>query len=300
MMSKKWYLMAFISFALCWGLDYLIKHWFMLHPELIELGWLQFRYVENHGIMMGSFSKLPVILKTVFLSTVGVALIASLPLIMSLYKFLSLNTVVGLSLLLSGILGNVTDRLLYGYVIDYVYFKTSVFTSPVLNFADLVQWVGYALFAKGIFQEFSQHNHDVEKRNFKWINKSFQFRFCFLLLAAYNLLGLTFIAFGFTFIKYSLIELNINQEDLQHYLKFYCLTAAVLLGFSSLIVLLIAKILSQRIAGPAYAVTRYVNDTLLGKKYPLKFRKNDYLNELEEPLTKLNEKVLSEDIKKGA
>ena len=40
-------------------------------------------------------------------------------------------------LLIGGIIGNLTDRIIYGYVIDYLDFNIFGFNAPVFNFADI-------------------------------------------------------------------------------------------------------------------------------------------------------------------
>lgn len=41
------------------------------------------------------------------------------------------------SLLLGGVLGNLIDRIVYGYVIDYLSFKLGTYYFPIFNFADI-------------------------------------------------------------------------------------------------------------------------------------------------------------------
>lgn len=41
------------------------------------------------------------------------------------------------SLLLGGIIGNLIDRIIYGYVIDYINFSFLNFNFPIFNFADI-------------------------------------------------------------------------------------------------------------------------------------------------------------------
>ena len=41
------------------------------------------------------------------------------------------------SLLMGGIVGNLIDRIVYGYVIDYLSFKFGSYYFPIFNFADI-------------------------------------------------------------------------------------------------------------------------------------------------------------------
>lgn len=58
-------------------------------------------------------------------------------------KFI-LNTrnVIAFSLLYSGILGNLIDRIIHGYVIDFLDFKILNYDYPVFNFADIYIVIG--------------------------------------------------------------------------------------------------------------------------------------------------------------
>lgn len=282
---------AYGPFLICWLLDYLIKNWFAETNQSFNFGFVNFAYVENHGIIMGNLSRLPLMLKTVFLSTLGVALVASLPVLLSLIQFRLQKTVLGLTLVLSGIIGNVTDRIIYGFVVDFIYFRTPYFTTPVFNLADAVQWLGYGLLVVGLYHEINYHYPDNDKRSGGWINRPYQLRFSFSLLAIFSALQFTLSVFGYTFVKYTLIELNLNADEISRYLNYYAYTSLVVFTFSSLVILLIGKMISHRIAGPAYAIKRYLKDTMLGKKYPLKFRQGDHLTELEQPLTEMNERL---------
>ncbi|MGE3608276.1 MAG: signal peptidase II [Bacteriovoracaceae bacterium] len=289
---KKWRMLrAFAPFFICWTLDYVIKILVSENFNPIHFNPIHIVYHENHGIILGGLSHLPLMLKTVFLCTLGISIVASFPVILNLVHFRSRVTVTGLSLLFSGILGNVTDRIIYGYVVDYIFLGTSDFTTPVFNLADAVQWVGYILIAKGIYRELNYHYPDNDRRKAKWVNRAYQLRFAFTLLSIVLGFGITFLGFGYTFLKYSLIEMNLPENEISYYLKFYVITSSGILFFASLMTLLIGKIISHRIAGPAHAIKRYINDTLLGKKYALKFRDGDHLIELEAPLTELNDKL---------
>lgn len=297
-MDKRQFLKIYTLFAVLWGADFLIKLWFYKNQSFYYSGLLSFHYTENHGIFLGVFSRLPLILKTVFLSTLGIFLVASFPLIAALYSFKSKKTIYGLMVVLAGILGNVTDRLIYGHVIDYLFLSTPHFTTPVMNFADIIQWGGYLFLAAGLITELSHIEPENNKRNAIWIDKPYQMKFSLTLLSVFMLFALTFVCFGFTFLKYSLMETGLNNTELDQYLKFYFLSSFVLLSFSSLVILLIGKTISGRIAGPGFAVKRYLRDTLEGKCYPLKFRENDHLRSLEEPLSEFN-RALNEESKRA-
>ena len=72
---------------------------------------------------------------------------------------------VSLALLLAGILGNLTDRLLYGHVIDFLLFNLHVRYAdpwPAFNVADSCISIAVVLF---IIHSFSKKEHPVEREH---------------------------------------------------------------------------------------------------------------------------------------
>lgn len=85
-------------------------------------------------------------------------IITSLVVLILLYyyqtKFL-LNTrnIIAFSLVYSGILGNLIDRILNGYVIDFLDFKLFGYDYPVFNFADIYIVIGIFLLMIAIIKK---------------------------------------------------------------------------------------------------------------------------------------------------
>ena len=52
---------------------------------------------------------------------------------------------IGLTCILAGALGNLLDRIRYGYVIDYIYIKTKMKKAPIFNIADIAILVGFLI-----------------------------------------------------------------------------------------------------------------------------------------------------------
>lgn len=58
------------------------------------------------------------------------------------------------SLILGGAMGNVTDRLVHGHVIDFIYFNYETYAFPAFNLADSALFCGAALWIWLMFSEY--------------------------------------------------------------------------------------------------------------------------------------------------
>ena len=73
---------------------------------------------------------------------------AALGLIYYYVKKHNINNI-GYSLLVGGILGNLIDRIIYGYVIDYIGFNIFSYSFPIFNIADACIVIGAAFVILG-------------------------------------------------------------------------------------------------------------------------------------------------------
>lgn len=135
------YIAVAIGIALA-AIDQVIK--FFVNANLKEVGsvsvidnLLSFTYVENNGVAFGSFAGNRWIF--VVLTT---ALIAAILIYMFKKKPQSKLFYASVALIVGGGIGNFIDRVLYGYVIDYISLS---FFPPVCNFADYCITVGTVL-----------------------------------------------------------------------------------------------------------------------------------------------------------
>jgi signal peptidase II len=106
-------------------------------PITIIKNFFYLQYVENYGIAFGMFRN-----KTLFFIIASIMI--SLAVAFMIYKFRnkSIPVAVCLSLILGGAIGNLIDRIRFGYVIDYISFT---FFPPVFNLADSAIVVGSIL-----------------------------------------------------------------------------------------------------------------------------------------------------------
>jgi signal peptidase II len=290
--SLDWYM--FVPLVGTWLADYISKLWAIGLNTNLQFGIITLSTHHNHGIMLGWLERLPPLLKVVMLSTTGALLVCAYFLTFYLVPLKSKILKIGLSLLLGGIIGNITDRVNYGYVIDFIIFKTSNFTSPVFNIADLIQMMGYVLAAVGFFKEAKHLWPDHDIRNAQWVNKKFQTKFSFLIVGLGLGVGLVTLVLNYTFFKISLEEMaRNNTQNISDLLVPYLVTIAFAQCCLCMGLFAIGKIISHRIAGPFYATTRYAKHTIEGKSYPFKLRTKDEFKDLEVAMTELNSYVLS-------
>lgn len=102
-------------------------------------------YVQNPSGAFGLLSGLPTGPRIAVLATV--ALLASLGLLWMAGRqtgggWRLMLTRVGLALVLGGALGNLFDRIVHGYVIDFIHWHTDSFSWPPFNIADVGIVVG--------------------------------------------------------------------------------------------------------------------------------------------------------------
>ena len=113
----------------------------MIESIIIIKNFFNLIYVENTGAAFSILEN-----NTIFL------IIITFISLFLIYKFLLRNKqfnkleIVTYSLLIGGIIGNLIDRIIYGYVIDYLEFIILNRHMPIFNFADICIVIGTFLF----------------------------------------------------------------------------------------------------------------------------------------------------------
>jgi signal peptidase II len=133
----KW--IIFLSLPL-YALDQLTKHWVLRHidpdwPRIVIPNWFDLVYVTNNGAAFGSFRNN----NAFFIALSSVALIAVASLLLRKRSRKDAWRDGSLALLLAGVLGNLTDRLTHGHVVDFLLFDLHVPLAhpwPAFNVAD--------------------------------------------------------------------------------------------------------------------------------------------------------------------
>lgn len=114
-------------------------------------------YVENTGVAFGMFSNL----RWLFVVITGIVIVIF---IVMLFKggYKSKLFSISASLIIGGGIGNLIDRILYGFVVDYLQLS---FFSPVCNFADYCITIGTVLLVIYLifYSDFSKEDMKVKE-----------------------------------------------------------------------------------------------------------------------------------------
>ncbi|HEY4717210.1 MAG TPA: signal peptidase II [bacterium] len=153
-----------IILPVCFIIDRIAKSLAVLHLKnkssiIIINNFLNLSYVENKGAAFGLLSTLDHKLRMPILS-----LIAFIALFFIIYLYMHLKTderlmKISFSFILGGAAGNIWDRVMQGYVVDFIdvhYYR--YFTWPAFNFADIVITAGAGLIIFGALTAQKEEN----------------------------------------------------------------------------------------------------------------------------------------------
>jgi signal peptidase II len=298
-MKREDWVIVFFPLAVTWALDRLSKMWAVgIQGPITHSEYLHFVLHHNKGAMLGLFSDLPEFLRIVSLSTAGAFLVCIYALIQFLLPIRTMKLRTGLSIVLGGIMGNVTDRILWGEVVDFIVLGNERWQSPVFNIADAMQWVGYALILVGVFKDGDLIWPENNIRKQYWVNRNFQLKYCGILLGVGLGISLVTMVFSFTYIRVALIDLlGENDPRLNKYLMPYAQVFALISVGFSLGLFTVGKVISHKIAGPIFAFERSMLETLrnldAGKDMRhLKLRAKDEFKQLEALHRQIQDKLI--------
>lgn len=109
--------------------------------------------VRNSGAAFGLFANFESSLKSIFLNSVAVAAFIAVSLYAFRSHFRSVRLQLGLALVLGGAVGNLIDRVRYGYVVDFLLFGVGGHYWPAFNVADSAICVGVGLLALDMLRQ---------------------------------------------------------------------------------------------------------------------------------------------------
>jgi len=155
----QWNMLLFLIALLVVAADQLSKVWIrsnlLVGQSLFEAGFFRIIHVNNTGAAFGLFQGQSFLLTIVALVGITVLLVY----VLVIYrKFPLLDNRLGrstLGLVLGGAVGNLIDRLRFGYVTDFI----SVGLWPAFNIADSAITVGVILFAYSFLRSARAEKH---------------------------------------------------------------------------------------------------------------------------------------------
>jgi signal peptidase II len=128
-------------------------------PKEFLFGLFQFRYVENTGAAFSSFSD-----NTLLLTVLTVIILCVCLILLLSRKFRNMFINICLMLVISGGLGNVIDRILYGFVVDFI--EPLFIDFAVFNFADCCITVGaFMLIGYEIYELITEKKKKADKND---------------------------------------------------------------------------------------------------------------------------------------
>ena len=128
--------------ALLVGVDQLLKWWaaqsLQAGPLALIPGVFSFTYHENYGAAFGILQE-----RRIFLVLFTLLVLGALCWVLVKGKVTDKVLIAALTLIVAGGVGNLIDRIVRGYVVDFLYFELINF--PIFNFADCCVCVGTGL-----------------------------------------------------------------------------------------------------------------------------------------------------------
>ena len=127
----------------------------IMYGEQVEItSFLSFVHFQNTGAAF-SFLSDQGGWQRYFLIAISLLAVLYIPWLINQYKK-NILIVIGLLLILGGAIGNLYDRISYGYVIDFIYLHIAEFYWPAFNVADSAISLGVLLFLYGSFKSYKK------------------------------------------------------------------------------------------------------------------------------------------------
>ena len=157
-MSKKVYIIAIIIFILDQISKAIISTYLGLGKSIkIIKDFFYLTYINNFGASWG-------ILKNSWYLLIIFSLIAIVILRRYINSFKKTKSnIVGLGFLMGGILGNLSDRILYGYVKDFFDFYIFGYNFPIFNIADIFIVIGVVILIISILRGEDKNGNSSRK-----------------------------------------------------------------------------------------------------------------------------------------
>lgn len=144
-----YFVLAAVLVAIDQGVKYFVREWIPLHTAVDFLPGLDLTYVQNTGAAFSLFSQ-----HTWILALLSVVVSVVLVIALARRLFPQWWGMLALTLLLGGAVGNLIDRVLFGFVTDM--FATTFMNFPVFNVADMCLVIGGVLLCLTVIFSFAE------------------------------------------------------------------------------------------------------------------------------------------------
>jgi len=272
--------LAFICLTVL--IDQCLKAWALELTEPTEILGLQFFPIGNNGILGGYLAELNPWIIRIFFTVLFAFLGLGTMLIMHFLKDRRVPLFkTGLIVYVSGIFGNVLDRMKTGTVTDYILIPTGGEDGMAFNFADLMVFLGFLLLLIALFRESAQLWFRENKRQGFWVEPRFQLHFglmaAFIGFAHFFVISIYSYVFLRVFITSTASVTALGPERIiRDYLLglFVIETVALLLSFT------VSILISHRLVGPLVALEQFLNRKFSkDEDAVLRLRRSDYFRE---------------------
>lgn len=154
--GSNWLWLSFFVVILDQATKALVIGTVKLQDSISLLPILDIVYLENTGAAFSILAQASGWQRWFFIT---LAVVVSLTLMIWLRRIRADQTVlaIGLSLVLGGALGNVIDRVMHGFVVDFIYFNWRTWDFPAFNIADTAISIGAACL---LIDAFLESGHD--------------------------------------------------------------------------------------------------------------------------------------------
>ena len=150
-MTKIFILILLVSFDLL--TKNLVFNYIDLYDFIPILFFLELTHIHNFGVSFGFLSGIVSPWTLIFIGLLVVGFITYL-----MFNSKDLLEKWGLFIIISGALSNIIDRIINGYVIDFIYLHISNFYWPAFNFADIYISIGILMVIINIINKFKNNN----------------------------------------------------------------------------------------------------------------------------------------------
>ncbi len=167
--SRKWFILIGVVLVVL-VIDQYTKHivhsgfrWGESRP--IFANFFSLTYVRNTGAAFGLLHRAPAYFRDPFFIIVPVIALFVIGFVLAKLDSKQILTATALSLIVSGAVGNLIDRLRFGFVVDFLDFFWKDYHWPAFNVADAAIVVGVSLM---FLQSFKQGNQYLDPQNGKF------------------------------------------------------------------------------------------------------------------------------------